>query len=147
MLNKELLLAPTKEELAYTHIVTVVEIPFPATMSYYGYVLNKGGAISPEYILNSDIQIQLQELYSIYEEVVTHISTDGTLLPDPTSIWLGRPDKRICMQANQGSDTGGYANWRALNIFTTEDLGKEIPIWLSYERPPWYDEHSGGTGN
>lgn len=153
MLNKELLLAPTKEELAYTHIVTVSKatdggiIP----MTYIGYASIPGfriGAMSPNTLLAGSTKISITVCANVTGlKPTVNLETDKVALPNPTTLWLGRPNTYQAGKVGYVNGNGTQVMWYDLVLFTEEDIGKEIPIWLSYERPPWYDEHSGGVEN
>lgn len=135
MLNKDLLFSQGLQGWgAYTHIVLVEN---PSNWIFRGFNATGGyGSIAPGAYFDYDTPIErLGVSYSsAYDE--TQLKTGGYFLPDPQLIYLGRSDtKKLMGTPSKYSEKGGYVYWRHQVLFTEEDLGKEVPIWLSYTPP------------
>ena len=137
-MNKELMFRQLRREgdnqvKDYTHIVTCQV----SSGSPRGF-----GAISPEDIRPSTVD-NLNILSLTSGEGLDNTGL-ATLEEIQNNYYLAR------------SDTGEYfgfsefANlWRILwvkTVFTKDDVGKEVPIWLSTTPPPWYDDNKGHSG-
>lgn len=55
-----------------------------------------------------------------------------------TDIYLARSDNGYNLGTYTGRNSGQNSfYWINQYFFTSDDVGKEIPIWLSTEMPPW----------
>ena len=136
-MNKELFMRNLGEgrgNLPSTHIVTCQAKLDQSPRSF--------GAISPEDISPSTVDnLNILSLTSGEGQDNTGLAT---LEEIHNNYYLAR------------SDTGEYfgfstfANlWRILwvkTVFTKEDVGKTIPIWLATTLPPWYNDHGHSNG-
>ena len=135
MINKDLLFSQGLQGWgAYTHIVLVEN---PSNWIFRGFNATGGyGSIVPGAYFDYDTPIEKLGVYysSAYDE--TQLKTGGYFLPDPKLIYLGRSDtKKLMRNPSKYSEEEGYVYWRHKVLFTEEDLGKEVPIWLSYTPP------------
>ena len=60
--------------------------------------------------------------------------------PESVTLYLGRSDIKRSFGSSKGSNQGyeratGFAF--SGNLFTEEDIGKTIPVWISTEPPPY----------
>ena len=139
MFNKGLLLSSGGKGWApYTHIVTVAKWPDIET---YGYnsVLNRG-MIAPKTLkVNS---LGEAPIFSFISSSVSNplgrisITIEHSTKDDLINLYLGRSDKR----ANFGlpnTFAAGAGVWKDKKLFDSSDVGKEIPVWISYTPPPY----------
>lgn len=137
MLNNELLLV--NSQTPHTHTVTVGEVLIRDNSGLRGYGFanssnHLGGSISPT---NSPENAQLIEVYYDQLSNQTWVKVNGRFT-DAYELYLGRSDlKKNFGTCTTGSSPDGYAVWRDDDpvLFTAEDVGKKIPIWLSYSPP------------
>ena len=128
MFNKDLLMSSGKNLGPYTHIVTVDY----ALGNNFGYWYIGDGAVTPDTFMGVFLEL-----------VYTDPFDDNTLVgcKTPTGVpagkvWVGRYDKKI--QAIESRITGpSDSNYRFDDfvLFTKDDLGKDIPIWISTTPP------------
>lgn len=142
MLEKDVLLAFGKDEAPFTYLV----VPYSwrtSGVTRLGYSYRDAniqfGSILPEYFQTTANSVRITGLYhSIPTAGYIYFYVNG-FLRDYQKLYLGRSDKRINFGTPYlGSETSGYASWQVRqNLFEEEDVGKEIPIWLSYTPPPY----------
>ena len=133
MLDNELLLVNTKN---YHYVVTVAELQ--ASYGFANYDDDIGGSISPSHTTDGNQILELNYNH-VSNQIVFRVKGR---LDSYSDLYLGRSDiKKNFGQPTTGS-TGasngeGYAVWRDDDpvLFTAEDVGKKIPIWLSYSPP------------
>lgn len=154
MFNTPLLMASRRSTAAYTHLVRVErgivsagEYRFGFDYNSYGNNPQEYGYIDPSVLINPFSEELLLE--ALYCDVFTagdlaacEISLKVQMfLTDYQTIHLGRSDtKQYFGNPSSGSETTGDAMWVSEIgnvLFTTDDVGKDIPIWLSYDPPPW----------
>ena len=95
------------------------------------------GSIDNDSIRISDVSYTIRGIYQDNENGLgATLKVHGYLDP-ATMLYLGRSDTKV----NLGTPyvitgKGGTARWYG-TIFDIEDVGKEIPIWLSTTPPPY----------
>lgn len=127
------MMASGKTVAPYTHVVTVALIS--EILSAYGYTENVGGDISPkELTLGS--YVKTVTLLGQSPSVLA-LSVDSNIKNSET-VYVGRADLRkfIGSFSNMENSSGWSGGFTEL-LFTAEDVGKEIPIWLSTTPPPY----------
>lgn len=136
MLNKEMLL--TRNAYApYTHIVTVAKSPSGTDKGYVKNPhapANEYGSISPLTLTVFGDTWEIRGVFSSTSQTTVNING---LLADYQMLYLGRSDTRTNYgHPVSGSETFGEAIWNSA-IFTDADVGKRIPVWISYDPPPY----------
>ena len=136
MLNKELLLA-TGVSAPYTHIVTVAKSPSGTNKGYFQNPYAPAGdygAISPQ---TFDVFSDTWEIWGVFSSSSqTTVSING-FFADYQQVYLGRSDTRTAYgHPVSGSEESGNAVWSSV-VFTDADVGKRIPVWISYDPPPY----------
>ena len=135
MLNKEMLLTGNAYA-PYTHMVTVAK---SSSGTDKGYVKNpysseEYGAISPLTLTVYGDTCEIWGVFSSSSQTTVHING---LLADYQMIYLGRSDTRTAYgHPGSGGEEFGEARWNSA-IFTDADVGKRIPVWISYDPPPY----------
>lgn len=125
MLNKELLLVNSEEELEYTHVITVgkngYEFGFGRFDAHFG-------DISPTTFLDEDLSYVETDAFS----QVTTVQINA-LLP-ASRVYLGRTDTQRVVELREIYTAGGKAS-EIVSFFGSEDVGKSIKLWIA-ETPP-----------
>lgn len=135
MLNKEMLLTGNAYA-PYTHMVTVAK---SSSGTDKGYVKNpysseKYGAISPLTLTVYGDTWEIRGVFSSSSQTTVRING---LLADYQRIYLGRSDTRTAYgHPGSGDEASGEARWNSA-IFTDADVGKRIPVWISYDPSPY----------
>ena len=133
MLNNDVLLSASKAWPPHTHIVTVGE-------ENQNYGATWSGDISPRTLnLNGEI-CTIDYLMMIGLEDQPGISDTRLMFteePDSDAkVYLGRSDTKqnfgLCTTVVEFT---GLREWDELVAFTSKDVGKKIPIWLSTTPP------------
>lgn len=135
MLNKEMLLTGNAYA-PYTHMVTVAK---SSSGTDKGYVKNpysseEYGAISPSTLT---VYGDTWEIWGVFSSSSkTTVNING-FFADFQMVYLGRSDTRTNYgHPGSGSEESGDAIWNSA-IFTDADVGKRIPVWISYDPPPY----------
>ena len=143
MLNKELLLMGSGESVPYTHIIHVGQA---SDREDYGYSSSpqtyKFGELFPNTVEVNGTEVVVQNLLTYYWSnniyVVFHLDVYS---PDK-DLYLGRADtKEFVLYYGSNLDLG-YIEYSSayhgrLDIrFSKDDVGKDIPLWISTEQPP-----------
>ena len=132
----------------YTHIVTVGK----SGVDWYDYGYNSEvgyGGISPSVLFPNTpvISPSIAYLYVPVVQVEDYIQTkfkfDG-LRWDIYDIYIGRSDTKyvdyvISAKANETIYFDG-------EIFSKNDIGKQVKLWISTTPPPWYEDPNGHSG-
>ena len=133
MLNNDVLLAASKVLPPHTHIVTVRE-------DNQNYGATSSSWISPNTLnLNGEI-CTIDELMMIgVENNPNYCDTRLMFTEEPDSnakVYLGRSDTKqnfgLCTSVVEFT---GMREWDKVVAFTSKDVGKKIPIWLSTTPP------------
>ena len=136
MLNKEMLLTGNAYA-PYTHIVTVAKSPSGTDKGYVKnpYVpANEYGSISPLTLTVYADTCEIRGVFSSSSQTTVNING---FFADYQMVYLGRSDTRTAYgHPMSGGEESGEARWNSA-IFTDADVGKKIPIWLSYDPPPY----------
>lgn len=115
-----------------------------ANATAYGVSIIAGiGDLSPTYFLDaSSNQVLIQYLLSYTNSsdpggytVGLYVSTHGYLGP----LYLGRADTELFLgEENYSKPIVGIYRWKDVDdLFTNEDVGKVVPIWLATTEPSW----------
>lgn len=138
MLNKELLVVGARKVCPYTHLVKVALSEIGRVIGY-SYELYGIGTITPEVLSISGYDCGVMSLYSWreYNQTDLGLATRGA---SSTIIYLGRSD--IGLSYGKGSNLAWDSSDESLVIwngrmFTDDDIGKVVPIWLSSNPPPY----------
>ena len=138
MLSKSLLTATQSADNGYTHILHVAR-----SGTDYGY-FGDVGSITPNFFSNPPYE----DGYNLFtgcwwtpyydydgEDNVIVLSFTNVSEMDIDSLWFGvQTPKPFIAQANFA---GMGTFWvKADNLFRNS-VGKDVPIWVSYELPPW----------
>lgn len=138
MLGKELLIA-ANTSAPYTHLITVGNSVDLVGFVYdpYNHMTNIG-SISPNMFQEGVLEGEIRRVYNSYidGEIIVYINT---FLADYQRLYLGRSDTRKNFgHPTSGSETAGEAIWgNHAMLFKSHDEGKVVPIWLSYDPPPY----------
>lgn len=146
MLNKSLLVPVVGNE-NYTHLLTVASL---RSGTSYGYAINIAnyGGIKPTALKPGSESATITQVASVVgfptpsfgdNPNKTYLFFEGRLAyHDIQDICLGRFDtkKYLGYPADADKDRGS-ASWRDNSFIRREDIGKTIPIWLSFAPPPW----------
>lgn len=134
MLNKEMLLTGNAYA-PYTHMVTVAK---SSSGTDKGYVknthapANEYGSISPLTLTVYEDTWEILEVFSSASQ--TTIRING-FFADYQQAYLGRSDTRTAYgHPGSGGEEFGEAIWNSA-IFTDADVGKRIPVWISFTPP------------
>lgn len=144
MLNKELLGGGVSDTLYpvgendYTHIVTVGTVL--ANGLSYGYIGSAGSILPTTY--SDDIPYSfIQRLSCNIEAIITiDCALEWRDILYRKDLYLYRSDNhKLYLTKHIFSSDGFTIEEPSLAglLFTSDDVGKEIPIWLSTEPPPW----------
>lgn len=139
----------------YTHLVKVGYVynhdELLGDSEAFGYVgvavgAYPMGSMSPNTINYKDGNPYLIEPLTTNENG-TSLYTDGTHLNDWPELYLGRSDTLQYVGGAHGKSSGGNgaAYWSTTNLqlkiltqlFTKDDIGKIVPIWLDFNPPSW----------
>ena len=127
-MNKDLL--GGGKVILYTHIVNVQLNPDDSNK--VGYHGGSAGGITPLFVTALDRDYQISHFYADLETTYLDIGTRGY-----TPLYLGRSDnKQYLGLGNMPSFLTQDFTWDQ-PIFSSNDAGKYIPIWLSDTPPPW----------
>ena len=129
MLNKEMLLTGNAYA-PYTHLVTVGSSVGDVGFVYdpHGHMTNIG-SISPNMFQEGMVEGEIRQVYNSYIDGGTIVNIN-TFLADYQRLYLGHP--------TSGGEEAGMATWgNRTMLFTSHDEGKVVPIWLSYDPPPY----------
>ena len=135
MLNKNLLLSSNSQDSKnYTHIVTVGQ---RTGYMIYGYDDRNYGSIDTNAVNIPGLRGTIDSLRYDKESGLGSSLILAGFIDKGASIYLGRSDTKV----NFGTpylilDEQGTAKWSG-ELFTWQDVGKEIPIWLSSSPPPY----------
>lgn len=140
MLNKELLLMGGGESVPYTHTIHVGQ---DSTIQLYGYSTQPSiGELSPNTVNISGFEREIWDLCTqevdSYIYVIFHLQYYGP----KKNLYFGRSDTKEFVLYYSSDPDQGYieyssGNHGVLDIrFSKEDVGKDIPIWISTEPPP-----------
>lgn len=140
MLKKDLLLGYLSE-VPYTHILTVGD--GGSTNAWYGFCdesfPGRWGNITPKEFIQGDSSIGNITMFMNQHSASTTYTLQFSVRRKFTNtrIYFGRSDTK----ENFGlCDTLTYDQvyWiKSGMFFSKDDVGKDIPIWLSYTPPPW----------
>lgn len=135
MLNKALLMAMGESWAPYTHIITVGGPWGPDENRYGLYQYNYGSNCIPNTLMDA-AETPISQLWNEVDTRGITFTTGGYFLADATLLYLGRSDIRINYgHPDTGTETSGDVHWLNNILFTEKDLGKRVPIWLSYTPP------------
>ena len=136
------------DSLDYTHIVYVS----PIIREGYGYSRDDYvGDITPSNRFNCFAYDGVYEFE--LSKLVTHeLVADG--LKDwaweDLLFYLGRQDNNTLYCSRDYSDENYDPEigsvYLSIAFFSDDDVGKEIPIWLSNTPPPWYEDPNRSSG-
>ena len=137
MLKRDLLLG-SLGVAPYTHLVTV-GYDSRATLGFDDLsISNPIGSITPKFFQGIYDSMEIHELSYTTTQYLIRFNVNG-FLADYARLYLGRSDIRKNFgHPTSGSEEGGNAFFEVGvydDLFTDEDVGKEIPIWLSYTPP------------
>lgn len=141
MLNKELLrggsdkLYPVDEN-DYTHIVTVGTVKTGGRS--YGYI-GSAGSISPT-LYSDDIPYSIIQRLSCntFGEINISCALEWRDMLNRKHLYLYRSDNhKLYLNCFPPDNFTIMEPSLAGLLFTPDELGKEIPVWLSTEMPPW----------
>lgn len=124
--------------LPYTHVITVGIIPYSAQESIgYSrrYTDNPAGNLNP----NTVNQATISTLSSNSSNRTTRIAGSGNW-DDVNNWYIARSDTGVSLGKVRYDVQGvasKYGTWDDGALFSSDDLNKEIPIWLSTTPPPW----------
>lgn len=145
MLNKELF-GGGVGEYPYTHIIVPGYIEQDDTTYLCGYYTEvfPDSSLNPPHLYDID-NTPIVVLYNIVITqasdiaVEAHLLTGGYFLADYQRLYLARCDTKVNYgHPTYGDEESGSCKWSLIPVlFSPEDAGKEIPIWLSYDAPPW----------
>lgn len=137
MLNRNLIGGGNNPVKDYTHVVTVASF-FHSRLMWYGYdqFYNSGSMIREYSPVNDELSnYSITGLYQ--EQYTTDVYFNTDFSDENKKIYLGRKDKNIV--------TTGYKNKYGgasfiLDLFTEEDVDKNVKVWIATTPPPWYDD-------
>ena len=129
----------------YTHLVRVGTGSFgQANATAYGVSIIAGiGDLSPTYFLDaSGNQVPIQYLLSYTNSSDPGGYTVGLYMVGSiysATVYLGRADTELFLgKENYSKPVVGIFRWKDVDdLFTNEDVGKVIPIWLASTEPSW----------
>ena len=139
MLNKELLL--TGKEKLFTHIVIPAVTGDDYRGTFYGFSGSKGSCSPLTWSKEGWASAKIVSLTNLVGDMTVGSTTlvFGSVQnnPTPVTLYLCRLDKNIQLSksfsANQFTMN---TTWYNKELFNYNDVGKEIPIWLSLTPPP-----------
>lgn len=139
MLNKELLVVGAQEVYPYTHLVKVSISEIGRVIGYSSEYMQDTSTITPEVLSISGYDCGVLELYSWqeYNQTDLELATNGA---PSTIIYLGRSDiglsYGIGSNLSWDSSEASLVKWDG-RVFTDDDIGKVVPVWLSSNPPPY----------
>lgn len=139
MLNKELLVVGARKVYPYTHLVKVSISEIDKVIGYSYEYMYETSTITPKVLSISGYDCDVMELYSCQEYNQTNLGLATNGAPS-TTIYLGRSD--IGLSYGKGSNLAweefetSLVKWNDM-VFTDDDIGKVVPIWLSSNPPPY----------
>ena len=139
MLNKELLVVGARKVYPYTHLVKVSISEIDKVIGYSYKYMYDTSTITPKVLSLSGYDCGVMGLYSSqeYNQTDLELVTDGA---PSTTIYLGRSD--IGLSYGKGSTLAwekletSLVRWND-RVFTDDDIGEVVPIWLSSNPPPY----------
>lgn len=138
MLNKELLLG-NNSNIPHTHVLHVSERTTSTGTICYG--LRRGGSTIPEGVMINGVSVHIRLINTCYGAFDTLTSANFQLLnySPVADLYLGRADdKRVSLvKAVLDGSTVNYDIYKHdVLLFSKDDLGKDIPLWISTTPPP-----------
>lgn len=126
MHNKELLLGVGRRDAPYTHIIHVWTQNGDIGFTYDSY-----GSITPEDL--TGILIGAVRTHT-FGSTTFWLQIGG---PSTMNYYLARADRELVLRPDNAfiDHDGGRIIWDDA-FFTEDDVGKKIPIWISYRHPP-----------
>ena len=139
MLNKELLVVGARKVYPYTHLVKVSISEIDKVIGYSYEYMYDTSTITPKVLSISGYDCGVMELcsYEEHDQTNLELATWGAPL---TTLYLGRSD--IGLSYGEGSNfvwdssDPSLVKWNGM-VFTHDDIGKVVPIWLSSNPPPY----------
>lgn len=129
-MKKELLSAGGGVGKTYTHIVRTDNWSDGGKdNTHSGYSDFLGGSITPQEIPSIIEPVKITSLYTYLSTKSTTITISATI--PPYKFYLGRQEIGVI------SFNGFPQSSLAINLFSEDDWGKDIYIWLSTTPPPW----------
>ena len=139
MLNKEQLVVGARKVYPYTHLVKVSISEIDKIIGYSYEYMYDTSTITPKVLSISGYDCGVMALYSWqeYNQTDLELATRGA---PSTTIYLGRSD--IGLSYGKGSNLvwdsseASLVKWDG-RVFTDDDIGKVVPVWLSSNPPPY----------
>ena len=136
MLKKETMVLNASTTAPFTHIVSVDNI----SKEQFGYYSHKTqiGDIHPKTITIGDTKFNVLQVTSFEPATITNVNLPSN--SPIVTLYLGRSDERKLYGVVKGYDydLGSISyEFSQTMMFTSADVGKEIPIWLSTTPPPY----------
>ena len=143
MLNKELLLG-NNSNIPHTHVLHVTERTTSTGTICYG--LRRGGSTIPEGVMINGVSVHIRLINTCYGAFDTLTSANFQLsnYSPVADLYLGRADdKRVSLvKAVLDGSTVNYDIYKHdVLLFSKDDLGKDIPLWISTTPPPKRAHH------
>ena len=140
MLNKELMMVVgARKVYPYTHLVKVSISEIDKVIGYSYEYMYDTSTITPKVLSISGYDCGVMELCSWQELGQTNLELSTRGAPS-TTIYLGRSDKGLSYGKGSnlvwGRDYPSIVEWNGM-VFTDDDIGKVVPIWLSSNPPPY----------